>query len=258
MKRLLAVVLAVAVILGVVYWDYYYIKPVPRPKMWGYNDPPVLINMSWQKNGSVEVLSLTSKNASALYGKVMEQLQNIGYSMSQGNWSRVTCQWSLWESKNRTYYIAYNGSRFLALRGSYDDVLNATGRMWLCGRPKGGTLISSPSPWKAAEALALSLGSELMKYNITIGQATWEGPLPDWYLAKFSFEIKVGDGVLVLILVYSNESEVKYAEYLLKKKDRDLRFLESDAGQYKALIVLKGRKADVDEVLGILSGPRVK
>ncbi len=254
MKRLITIVLAVAVILGFVYWDYYYIKPVPKPELWGFHDPPVLINMSWQKNGSVEVLSLTSGNASTLYGKVMEQLQNIGYSMSQGNWSRLTCQWSLWESENRTYYIAYNGSKFLALRGSYDDVIKATNRVWLCGKPKNGTLVSSPSPWKAAEALALSLGSELMKYNISIDQATWNGPLPDWYLAKFSFKIKVGTGVLALILVYSNESEVKYAEYLLKKRDRSLRFLESDAGQYRALIVLKGREADVERVIELIKG----
>ncbi|WP_456422875.1 hypothetical protein [Thermococcus sp.] len=251
------VVLTVLLVMGGLIYREHKTKPVPRPPLWGFHDPPVLINMSWEKLGEVEILTITSENASGLYGKAMQQLQDIGYSMTQGNWSELTCQWSLWESKNKTYYLAYNGSKFLAVRGPYDGVMKATKKTWLCGRPKNGTITSSPSPWKAAEALALSIGSEFMKKNVTISPSNWTGPLPDWYLAKFSFSVKLGKGVEVLILIYSNESEVKYAEYLMEKREK-LRFLESDAGQYKALIVFKGRAEDVDEVLSILEGPEVR
>lgn len=250
MKKALALV-AILILAGFIYWKYYYIEPVPKPSLWGFHDPPVLINMSWEKLGSVEILTINSENASGLYGKTMQQLQNLGYSMTQGNWSKLTCQWSLWESKNRTYYIAYNGSKFLAVRGTSEGVLNASAKEWLCGKPSGSSIVVAPSPWKAAEILALGLGKEFMERNISIAPANWSGPLPDWYLAKFSFKAKVGDGVDVLILVYSEEDQVKYAEYLLKKADK-LRFLESDAGQYRALIVLKGRRTDVDKVVEII------
>ncbi len=254
MKKVLALV-SILILAGLIYWQYYYIKPVPKPEIWGYGDPPVLINLSWEKVGSVDVLNMTSENASELYGKVIQQLQDVGYSMTQGNWSKVTCQWSLWESKNRTYYIAYNGSKFLAVRGPYDDVMKATGKTWLCGRPRNGTITSSPSPWKTAEAVALSIGSEFMKRNITISPANWSGPLPDWYLAKFSFKVNIGEGVDMLILVYSSEDQVRYAEYLMKKKDRSLRFLRSDGGNYYVLIALKGRDVDVERAIEIIQGP---
>ena len=254
-KVVAGIILTVVVLAGLVYWEYYYVAPVPRPAMWGLHDPPTLANMSWEKSGSVEVLNFTSGNASSIYGRTIQELQDIGYAMTQGNWSQLTCQWSLWESKNRTYYVAYNGSRFLAVRGPYEGVLNATSRTWLCGKPRNGTIVSSPSPWKAAEALAISIGSELMEKNISVGPANWTGPKPDWYLAELPFRIDVGDGVTVLILIYSNESEVKYAEYQLKKADRGLKFMESDAGQYKALLVFKGKAGDVDRVISILRGP---
>jgi len=257
MRKALAIAVLLLIAGGIAYWKHGYVKPVPKPGLWGFHDPPVLINMSWKKLGSVEILNVTSENASELYGTALQQLQDVGYSMTEGNWSSLECQWSLWESKNRTYYIAYNGSKFLAVRGPYEDVMKTTEETWLCGRPGNGTIISSPSPWKAAEALALSIGSELMEKNVTIEPANWTGPLPDWYLAKFSFRAHLGDGVEVLILVYSNESQVRYAEYLMKKREK-LKFLESDAGQYVALIVLNGRSGDIDEVLSILKGPQVQ
>ncbi len=46
------------------------------------------------------------------------------------------------------------------------------------------------------------------------------------------------------MLLYSSEDQVKYAEYIMKKKDRGgLHFLSGDAEDYRVLIALKGRKA---------------
>jgi len=254
MRKVVALVLLLVLTAGVLYWKYYYVEPVPKPKFWGYTDPPALINMSWQRDGAVEVLNLTTENASRLYGELLSQFQRIGYSMSQGNWSSVACQWSLWDSRNRTYYIAYNGSRFLAVRGPYEDVVKFAEGEWLCGKPSSEVMLPTPSPWKVAGVLAVSIGNALMENNVSVSPAAWNGPLPDWYLAKFSLEVNVGSGVSLLILIYSNESEVKYAEYLLRKADRGLRFIESDAGDYKALLVLKGNRKDVERVMNLIEG----
>ncbi len=255
MKRVLGAIIAIAVLASALYyWGRDEVKPVEKPALWGLTDPPALTDMSWEKTGNAEVLKVENGSAPQLYGEVIAELQDLGYSMSSGNWSGTECQWSLWErAGGKAYYVAYNGSTFLAVRGSSSGVLNETRREWLCGRPSGSFIASAPSPGKAAEVLAIGLGKELMDAGISIGQANWSGPLPDWYLAKFSFEAKTGDGVQVLILIYSREDQVRYAKYLLRKADRGLRFIESDAGQYRALIVLKGRKADVERVLSIIT-----
>ncbi len=256
MKRVLGIIVVIAVLASALYyWERDELKPVEKPALWGLTDPPALANMSWEKTRNAEVLKVENGSAPQLYGEVIAELQDLGYAMSSGNWSRTNCQWSLWErAGGKTYYVAYNGSTFLAVRGKSSGVLNETRREWLCGKPSGLFIASAPSPWKAAEVLAIGLGKELMDANISIGQANWSGPLPDWYLAKFSFGAKAGDGVQVLILIYSKDDQVRYAEYVLRKADGSLRFMESDAGQYRALIVLKGRKSDVDRVLSVLVG----
>jgi len=254
-KKLIGAVVAVVILAGFLYWEYLYIPPVPKPEMWGYHDPPVLINMSWKRSGAVEVVNTTLKNASEVYGEAIGELSKIGYSMILGNWNNVTCQWSYWSNRKKAYYLAYNGTVFLAIRGAPDAVLNASEEHWLCGRPLNATPLPSPSPWKLAESEALALGTRLMKNNVTVEVANWTGPLPDWYLAKFSFKAEIGDGVEVLILVYSSDDQAKYAEYLMKKRDRGLRFLMSDAGDYTVLIVLKGRKEDVSRIVEIIQSP---
>ncbi|NJE54894.1 hypothetical protein [Thermococcus sp. 21S9] len=254
-KKIIGAVVAVLILAGFIYWEYYYIPPVPKPEMWGYNDPPALINMSWKTLGQVEVINESIPNAGELYGKTLAELPEVGYSMVSGNWSNEACQWSYWTSRTKAYYIAYNGTRFLAIRGKPEDVLNATEEYWLCGKPLDSNPLPSPSPWKVAEAMAISLGNKFMENNVTISPANWTGPLPDWYLAKFSFRVNIGDGVEVLILVYSSEDQVKYAEYVMKKKDRSIKFLRNDGGDYYALIALKGRKADVDKAIEIIQKP---
>ncbi|WP_145955359.1 hypothetical protein [Thermococcus henrietii] len=254
-KAVAGIILAVSLLAGLVYWEYYYVAPVPKPKIWGYTDPPSLVNMSWEKSGGVEVINATLKNASEVYGEVIGELSKIGYSMVSGNWSSIKCQWSYWSNRKKAYYIAYNGTRFLAIRGAPNAVLNASEEHWLCGKPLDASPLPSPSPWKLAESEALALGTKFMKNNITVSRTNWTGPLPDWYLAKLSFEAEIGDGVEVLILVYSSDTQVKYAEYLMKKKDRGLRFLVSDAGDYTVLMVLKGRKADVNRAVEIIQEP---
>ncbi|WP_297470332.1 hypothetical protein [Thermococcus sp.] len=254
MKKVLALV-SILILAGLIYWQYYYIKPVPKPEIWGYTDPPSLVNASWEKSGSVEILNETMKNAGEFYGTILSQLSQIGYSMVSGNWSRKDCQWSYWTGRNKAYYIAYRENSFLAIRGKPEDVLNASDEHWLCGRPGDSNPLPSPSPWKVAEAMALSLTEKFMKNNVSTSLTNWTGPTPDWYLAKFSFSVNIGDGVEILILVYSSEDQVKYAEYLMKKKDRSVRFLRSDGGDYYTLIALKGRKADVNRAIEIIQEP---
>jgi hypothetical protein len=237
------------------YWRYSYIEPVPKPALWGLSDPPVIGNMSWTKEGAVETLWEENHSVPQLYGEVIGQLQDLGYSLEEGNWSRTDCQWSLWDNGRRAYYVAYNGTKFLAIRGKLQDVVNATKERWLCGRPSGSRVIATPSPWKEAEILAITMGKELMDANVSVKPEEWRGPLPDWYLAKFSFEAKTGGGVDILILIYSAEDQVKYAKYQLMKRERNLKLLESDAGQYRALIVLKGNPKGVESVLSIILGP---
>ncbi len=253
MRRLaLGIILVLFLLAGTVYWRHNYVEPVPKPEIWGLSDPPSLANMSWEKRGTADVLIFEGQNAPRLYGEVLEELQDLGYTMLEGNWSRTECQWSLWEGRNESYYIAYNGTRFLAIRGPREDVLRTSSREWLCGRPSGSSIAVVPGPWKAAEILALALGSKLMERNVSIAPANWTGPVPDWYLAKFSFRANVGEGVEVLILVYSSKDQVKYAEYLMKKEDRSIKFLRNDGGNYYALIALRGRKADVDKAVEII------
>ena len=255
MKKVLGVIISIAILASAFYyWERNGIKPVEKPDLWGLTDPPALADMGWEKTGNVEVLKVENGRAPQLYGEVIAELQNLGYAMTSGNWSGTDCQWSLWErAGGKAYYVAYKGSTFLAVRGSSSGVLNETRREWLCGRPSGSFIASAPSPGKAAEILAIGLGKELVDAGISIGQANWSGPLPDWYLAKFSFEAKAGNGVQVLILIYSGEDQVRYAKYVLMKADRGLSFIESDAGQYRALIVLNGKKADVKRILSIIT-----
>ncbi|WP_297516341.1 hypothetical protein [Thermococcus sp.] len=256
MKRLVAgIILALFIFAGVVYWKYYYIEPVPKPQIWGYTDPPSLENMSWEKMGPVEILNETTENAGGLYGSVLSELSKIGYSMVSGNWSSKTCQWSYWTRGTKSYYLAYNGTKFLVIRGETGAVLNASDEHWLCGRPLDSGPLPSPSPWKVAEAMAISLANKFMENNVTTIPANWTGPMPDWYLAKFSFKANVGEGVEVLILVYSSDDQVKYAEYVMKKEDRSIKFLRNDGGDYYTLIALKGRKADVDRAIEIIQKP---
>ena len=256
MKRAVGIVAVLVVLAFIAYWEFYYVKPVPKPEIWGYTDPPSLVNASWEKSGSVEILNETMKNAGEFYGTILSQLSQIGYSMVSGNWSRKDCQWSYWTRQDKAYYIAYRENSFLAIRGEPEDVLNASDEHWLCGRPLDSNPLPSPSPWKIAEAMAISLGSKFMKNNITTKPSNWTGPMPDWYLAKFSFKANVGNGVEVLILVYSSEDQVKYAEYLMKREDRSIKFLRSDGGDYYTLVALKGRKADVNRAIEIIQKPR--
>jgi len=255
MKRTVGILVAIMLLGGFLYWEYYHIKPVPKPSIWGYTDPPILTNMSWEEAGGVEVLEETVPQAGEVYGKVMEELMEIGYSMVSGNWSRKDCQWSYWVGRTKGYYIAYNRTQFLAIRGKPEAVLNASEKTWLCGKPLDSNPLPSLSPWKVAEAMAFSLANKFLKNNVTTVPANWTGPMPDWYLAKFSFKAEIGGGVEVLILVYSSEDQVKYAEYLMKREDRGLKFLRNDGGDYYVLVVLKGKKSDVKKAVEIIQNP---
>jgi len=259
MKKLAAgIIMALFLLAGAVYWKYwegYHIQPVPKPKIWGYTDPPSLANMSWKNVGSVEMIRENVSTAGALYGKTLLELQEIGYSMVSGNWSEKTCQWSYWTRGDKGYYIAYNGTAFLAIRGNNGAVLNASEENWLCGKPLDAPPMASPSPWKLAEAMAVSFANKFMKNNFTITAFNWTEPLPDWYLAKVSFKAEVGDGVEILILVYSDRDQVEYAEYLMKKADRNLEFLRNDGGDYYALIALRGNRDDVEKAVEIIQKP---
>ncbi|AMQ19097.1 hypothetical protein A0127_07920 [Thermococcus peptonophilus] len=257
--KIIGLILAVLIVLSAVwYWEYYRIEPVPKPPLWGLSDPPVLDNLTWVKVGDVEIANTTTQAASRVYGDSLKQLKLLGYSINSGNWSNISCQWSLWVKAEKAYYLAYNGTHFLSIRGKPNDVINATEEHWLCGRPLDSSPIKSPTPEIILLRQTMYVANKLMENNISVGAGTWTGPMPDWYLSKMNFKVNVGDGVEVLMLLYSSEDQVKYAEYLMKKEDRGLHFLQGDAEDYRVLIALKGRKADVRKIEEILSGPSIR
>ncbi|WP_456368738.1 hypothetical protein [Thermococcus sp.] len=257
-KALILVVFIGLIAGSFVYIKYERIEPVEKPALWGLSDPPSLSNFTWMSEGGTQVLNVTLKKAPEVYGNAIKELKLLGYALDSGNWSSSECQWSLWVKSGRAYYVAYRGSRLLAIRGKFRDVVKATEKKWLCGRPLDSTPVKAPTPEMILLKHALQIGNTLMKHNVEVSPGNWTGPLPDWYLEKMSFTAKVGEGVEILLLLYSSDDQVRYAEYVMRQRDRSLRFLEGDAEDYRILIVLKGRKADVGEVEGMLQGPPVK
>jgi len=255
-KKAAGIVLVVVLILagGGVWYLSSDRNTVKKPALWGMSNPPEVANLTWTSAGNVQVARATLQNAPEFYGEFESDLAKLGYAMDMGNWSSTECQWSVWSSEhwNRTYYIAYSSNKFLAIRGPYNAVMNATNTNWLCHRPKGSTLLNSPSPQKTAEQEALLMLVGMMRQGINASPANWTGPLPDWYLSKVSFRVDVGRGVDVLILMYTSEDQMKYAEYLLKKEDKNLRILEDSEGQYYDIIVLKGDPMDVNTVVKLI------
>ncbi len=250
MKRLTAGILVVILIasLGAVWWYRSNETSIPKkPPLWGLHDPPAGNNLTWQTEGKVQMAEVTMDNAASFYGDFEGQLIDLGYSMMMGNWSSTKCQWSIWNSgvHNRTYYIAYNGSRFLAIRGHYPDVMKATEREWLCQNPSNASPISAPSPEVEARAVGLKLGSTFMAANASIEPANWTGPMPDWYLGRISFKVNIGSGVEVLILTYTSREQAEYAAYQIREKNESVEILRNYGGQYYTLIVLKGAPKDV-------------
>ena len=255
-KKILGAVVLVAVILGAAFMWYSRAENevVPKPEEWGLKDPLVANNVTWVQMGNVQIANETFPRAPNFYGEMQKELLNLGYSMIMGNWSNISCQWSVWESftMNRTYYIAYSGEHFLGIRGPYVDVMNAAGKHWLCQDPSNSTTLVTPSPETAARGISLQIGDKMMKQNISVEAANWTGPMPDWYLGKFSFRINYGDGVEVLVLTYTTREQAEYAIYLLKKAEGDLEILRSYGGQYYSIIVLKGNKNDVALVVKLI------
>ena len=254
--KLIGAVILVAVVLGAVFTWYSGTEreSVPKPDEWGLNDPPAANNITWDQIEGVQLANESLTDAPAFYGEMERELLKLGYSMIMGNWSNVSCQWSVWESttRNRTYYIAYSGEKFLGIRGPYGKVMETAERHWLCQNPENATMMVTPSPEATARAISLRIGDTMMGQNISIAPHNWTGPLPDWYLGKFSFKIETGDGVEVLVLTYTSREQAEYAMYLLKKADPDLEILRNYGGQYYSLIVLKGSKNDVATVVRIL------
>ncbi len=255
MRKLLALIVVVVVVAsGAVVWEYSNRREKPqRPTLWGLTDPPAADNLTWSGKG-VQVAEESIGNAARFYGEFETELLDLGYSMLMGNWSNVSCQWSVWDNPifNRTYYIAYSGKRFLGIRGREEDVLRAAGSRWLCQNPSNASTLLTPSPQREAMALSLKLGALFSNKGIAVKNAEWRGPLPDWYLGKFSFRAEVGEGVDVLILVYTKEDQAEYAAYELRKADHSLRILRSYGLRYHALIVLNGSPGDVERAVAIL------
>jgi len=255
MRRLLAlIVVAIVIASGAIVWEYRNRGEKPqRPDLWGLTDPPAAGNLTWSGEG-VQVAEESIDNAARFYGEFEAELLDLGYSMLMGNWSSVSCQWSVWDNPvfNRTYYIAYSGRRFLSIRGREEEVLRAAGSRWLCQNPSNASTLLTPSPQREAVALSLKLGALFSNRGIAVRNAEWRGPLPDWYLGKFSFRAEVGGGVDLLILVYTKEDQAEYAAYELKKADHGLRILRSYGLRYHALIVLNGSPEDVKRAVAIL------
>jgi len=257
-RRILGAVSLILVIVGalIMMHSKNEVKVVPKPPYWGLIDPPVANNLTWTPERSVEIANETLANAAELYGEFQRELLNLGYSMVMGNWSNTSCQWSVWESVslNRTYYLAYSENQFIGIRGSYPEVMDAAGKHWLCQDPSTARALVTPSPESVARAISLQIGEKMIEQNLSVEQANWTGPLPDWYLGKFSFRIDAGNGVEVLVLTYAQREQAEYARYLLEKSDRKLEILRNYGGDYYSLVVLKGREKDVTLVVKVLQG----
>jgi len=254
-KKIIGVLVIAAVIAGALFLMYSHKeKEVPKPWDWGLADPPLANNLTWSQDGKVQITNATLPNAPSFYGEMERELLNLGYSMLMGNWSNTSCQWSVWNSmtRNRTYYIAYSGTHFIGIRGSYFDVMNAADKHWICQNPANSSIMVTPSPESAAREISLRIGDIMMQQNITVGPLNWTGPMPDWYLGKFSFQIHFGKGVDVLVLVYTSQEQAEYARYLLEKEDSSLKILRDYGGQYYSLIVFKGDEHDVNAVIKII------
>ncbi len=249
MKGLTAGILAVILIASIAAGWYWVEKPEApkKPALWGLHDPPLGKNLTWSGDGDLQVARATLRDAAGFYGDFEGQLIDLGYSMMMGNWSSTKCQWSIWDSgvHNRTYYIAYNGSRFLAIRGRYPKVMKEAEKIWLCQNPSNASPMGTPSPESVARAVGLKVGGLLSAANASVEPANWTGPMPDWYLGKFSFKANIGNGVDVLILTYTSREQAEYAKYLLEREDKSVEILEDYGGQYYSLIVLKGAPKDV-------------
>ncbi len=255
-KKIISTLILVALVFGAVFIWYSRAEneSVPKPNEWGLTDPPAANNLTWAQIGGIQLANETFPEAPSFYGEMQKELLKLGYSMVMGNWSNISCQWGVWENimKNRTYYIAYSGEHFLGIRGPYINVMDAAEKHWLCQDPANASIMVTPSPESTARAISLQIGDIMMRQNISIAPHNWTGPLPDWYLGKFSFKIKTGKGVEVLVLTYTSREQAEYARYLLKKAERDLKILRDYGGQYYSLIVLKGNKNDVAMVVKLI------
>ncbi len=257
MRRRLTAGILVAILIASLATGWYWIerpKTPKKPALWGLIDPPLSENLTWTGKGDLQVANATLKDAAEFYGDFEGQLIDLGYSMMMGNWSSTKCQWSIWNSgvHNKTYYIAYDGSRFLAIRGRYLQVMEKAGKDWLCQDPSNASPISAPSPESEAKAMGLKLGGIFMTANVSIGPANWKGPMPDWYLGKFSFKVNIGKGVEVLILTYTNRAQAEYATYQIERKDGSVKILKDYGVQYYNLIILKGAPNDVNTAAEII------
>jgi len=240
--------------IGGAWWYWHETSAPKKPPLWGLTDPPASNNLTWTDDGKVQIARANMKNAPRFYGQFQEELLKLGYSMMMGNWSTTKCQWSVWNSgiHNRTYYIAYEGKKFVAIRGDYVDVMNAAEKNWLCQNPANATSLVTPSPETEAKIIGLRIGNVLMQQHVNVAPGNWTGPMPDWYLGKFSFKIDYGNGVEALILVYTSTEQAEYAAYQLRRKDPGLEILGDYGGQYSSLLVLKGRPEDVRAIVKII------
>ena len=208
------------------------IKTPGKPFLWGLTDPPVLKNVSWERNGNVEVTELPRN----LAGKLEGQLRALGYYPVYANWS--DCRWTIWGGR-KAYYVGETEDGILVARGVLRAVVEWVNETSKCGKPGWMTTVIGPSPQKALSYTASLIGEALEKDGVIVVPSKGDGKIP-WNLANYS--LKAGN-VKILILIYATDEQLEYAESLVEGKT-----LCISALSYRALVVLTGPSRDASDV----------
>ncbi|NJE49108.1 hypothetical protein [Thermococcus sp. 9N3] len=236
--RILAIIVITLIAVGVVNYlpkggemgqEEESVKPVEKPALWGLTDPPLLENVSWERNGNVEVTTLPRN----LTGKLEEQLRALGYYPVYANWS--DCRWTIWDGR-RAYYVGETEGGILVARGELKAVVEWVNETSKCGKPGWKTTVIGPSPQKALSYTASLIGDALEKDGVIVVPSEWNGKIP-WNLANYSLE---AGKVKILILIYATDEQLEYARSLLEGKT-----LCISALSYRALVVLDGPTGDI-------------
>ncbi len=236
--RILAIIVIALIAVGVVNYlpksgesgqEEESVKPVEKPTLWGLTDPPLLENVSWERNGNVEVTTLPRN----LTGNLEEQLRTLGYYPVYANWS--DCRWTIWSGR-KAYYVGETKDGILVARGDLKAVVEWVNKTSKCGKPGWKTTVIGPSPQKALSYTASLIGEALEKDGTIVVPSGWGGKIP-WNLANYSVE---AGKVKILILIYATDEQLEYARSLLEGKT-----LCISALGYRALVVFNGPAWDV-------------
>ncbi|NJE54895.1 hypothetical protein [Thermococcus sp. 21S9] len=236
--RILAIIVIALIAVGVV--NYLprngengggSVKPAEKPVLWNLTDPPVLQTVSWERNGNIEVTTLSRD----VEEKLDYQLRALGYYPVYANWSN--CRWTIWNGR-KAYYVGETEEGVLVARGDLKAVVEWVNETSKCGKPGWKTTVIGPSPQKALSYTVSLIGDALEKDGVIVVPSEWDEKIP-WNLANYSVE---AGKVKILILIYATDEQLEYARSLFEGKTLCLSTLG-----YRALVVLEGPTWDVSK-----------